>query len=106
MRRLPIRFPQNHTAPPARLPFTIDLRGDWKSCTATIPKDCGIIGTVTSQGVTGALARLNRTGNYVKIVAGEVCIVNAIKVQQALAALRDRETHNALEMIPVKEFAE
>src|SRR5690606_8309149 len=106
MTRLRLRLPHQRPARPAAPPFTVDPDGDWKSCTAIIPKDCTVIGTVTSEGETGALVRLPGSGNYVKVVDGRVGIVNAIKVQQALAAYRNREMQSAIEMVSVAEFEE
>lgn len=82
--------------------FRIDPEGDWKVCTATIPKDCEILGTVTSDGTTGALVRLTRTGNYVKVMAGDVSIVNGSKVKQAFAAIQSRALQSDLDMVPVE----
>src|SRR5687768_8341684 len=104
--RLRLRLSSPHAPRAARPAFMVDPEGDWKSCTATIPKDCTVIGTVTSEGVTGALVRLHGSGNYVKVVNGRVAIVNAIKVQQALVAYRNREMQSSLEMVPVDELGE
>lgn len=104
MRRLHLRFPENALYRPMRHPFTVDPKGDWKHCTATLPKDCAIFGTVTSNGSTGALVKLHGNGNFCKVVNGQVSIVNSLKVRQALNAYHEREISGELEMVPVEEF--
>ena len=104
MRRLHLRFPQNALYRPMRHPFTIDPKGDWKHCTPTLPKDCAILGTVTSEGNTGALVQLHGNGNFCKVRQGQVSIVNSLKVRQALNAYRERELSGALEMVPVEDL--
>lgn len=106
MRRLHLRFPQNAIFRPARQPFTVDPLGDWKHCTDTLPKDCAILGTITTEGVTGALVRLRDNGNFCKVVKGHVSVVNSIKVRQALNAYHEREIQGPLEMVSVDEFQE
>lgn len=86
-----------------RQPFGVDPSGDWRACTDTIPKDCRVIGTVTSAGTTGALVRLNKTGAYVKVSNGEIAVVNQAKVTQALAIIEERAGRPGLEMVPVAE---
>jgi hypothetical protein len=104
MRRLHLRFPQNALYRPVRHPFTVDSKGDWERCTATLPKACVILGTVTSEGSTGALVRMHGNGNLVKVVNGRVSIVNALKVRQALNAYHEREIEGPPEMVPIDEF--
>lgn len=106
MGRLRIRFPHNHRPRPAAPALRVDPQGDWKACTATIPRACSVIGTVTSDGTTGALVKLAHTGAYVKVIAGEIQMVNQLKVEQALAALRDRALLQALEMVSVDDAAQ
>ncbi len=104
MRRLHLRFPENALYRPMRYPFAIDPKGNWKHCTAILPRDCEILGTVTSNGITGALVRLHGNGNYCKVVNGQVSIVNSLKVRQALNTYREREISGELDMVSVEEF--
>ena len=91
---------------PARQPFTIDLHGDWQRCTKTLPRQSSILGTVTSEGVTGALARLHSTNSFIKIVDGHVSVLNSIKVQQALTTFKDHERQSTLEMVEIDAWLE
>ncbi len=104
MRRLHLRFPENALYRPMRYPFTVDPKGNWKHCTAILPRDCAILGTVSSNGSTGALVKLHGNGNYCKVVNGQVSVVNSIKVRQALNAYHEREISGELDMVSVEEF--
>lgn len=103
MRRLHLRFP-NQQFLPVRHPFKVDPCGAWKQHTATLPKGCTILGTIASQGTTGALVQLAGTRNYCKVVNGQVSIVNSLKVRQALDTYRQHEIQGPLEMVSVDTF--
>jgi hypothetical protein len=78
----------------------IDPAGDWRACTATIPKDCDVLGTVTtSDGTTGALVRLATTHALVKVTQGDIVVLNQTKVRLALDAIARRGQSPAVEMI-------
>ena len=53
---------------------------------------------MASDGTTGALVRLQDSGNFVKVTHGTVSSVNAIKVNQELQAYRERDSRVPLEM--------
>ena len=92
-----LRFPPRSTAIPPPL-FAVDPQGDWKRCTETLPVHCEVLGTVASDGTTGALVRLQHSGNFVKATHGTVSSVNAIKVNQELQAYREQDSRVPLEM--------
>lgn len=83
-----------------RPPMQIDPAGDWRSCTATIPKDCEVLGTVTTaDGTTGALVRLASTRALVKVTQGDIAVLNQTKARLALDAIARRGQAPAVEMI-------
>jgi hypothetical protein len=83
-----------------RPPMQIDPAGDWRACTATIPKDCDVLGTVTTaDGTTGALVRLTTTRALVKVTQGDIAVLNQTKARLALDALARRGQSPAVEMI-------
>lgn len=93
------RISDDPTTAPAG--FSVDPEGDWKACTATVPRGCEPCGTVTSQGTTGALVRLAGSRNFVKVHAGQIVMLNQTKIEQALAIIRERAASGAVEMVPV-----
>jgi hypothetical protein len=81
----------------------VNLAGDWKACSRTMPKGCTVIGTVTTgQGDTGALVKLATTGAYVKVTDGVIAVLNQTRVIMALEAIRHRENMPAVEMVEIE----
>ena len=63
----------------------VDLNGNWRLYTNTIPANATPIGTVTRDiGDTGALVRIDATGAYVQVNAGAVRSLDGRKVAAAL----------------------
>lgn len=69
--------------------ITIDLSGNWRLYTNTIPRGSRALGTVARDGYdTGALVLIEATGLYVQVNAGSVRSLDQRKVSEALAAER------------------
>ena len=66
--------------------LTVELDGNWRLYTQTVPKDAQVLGTVTRGDQIGALAKLAATGNYVLISAGAISTLDQRKVIAALQA--------------------
>lgn len=66
--------------------ITIDPSGNWTIYTSRLPRGASALGTVTrtSDGSTGALARLASTGEYVQVNAGAVRTLTRRDVEAAL----------------------
>lgn len=65
--------------------LTVDVNGNWRLYTNTIPANSTALGTVTrDEGDTGALVRINATGLYVQINAGAIRSLDGRKVAAAL----------------------
>ena len=80
----------------------IDPAGDWRSCTDTIPKDCDVLGTVTTaDGTTGALVRLATTGALVKVTQGDIAVLNQTKARLVLDAIARHGQSTSIEMIAI-----
>ena len=92
LRRLRTRAPM-----PA---LVIEPAGDYRAHTATVPKECSILGTVSVGGATGALVRLWRTRVYVRVTDGQIHMLNQARVEQRLLAMQ-RDIDSPVEMIPV-----
>ena len=81
----------------------VDSSGNWKAHTDTLPKGCGVLGTVTlGESDTGALVRLAGSRNYVKVNAGKVAMLNQRAVITALE-MAERQQY-APEMVSVEEW--
>lgn len=64
---------------------TVDLNGDWRLYTNTIPANSTPLGTVTrDESDTGALVHIESTGIYVQINAGAIRSLDGRKVSAAL----------------------
>jgi len=84
--------------------LAVDPAGDWRACTATLPKDCDVLGTVTiGQGDTGALVRLAPSKNYVKVTDGKIAMLNQRQIQTALQLAAERRQY-APEMVSVEAW--
>jgi hypothetical protein len=67
--------------------LTVNIGGNWRLYTNTIPKNSTPLGTVTRNGRdTGALVRIEATGIYVQVNAGVVRYLDTRKVVASLAA--------------------
>ena len=65
--------------------LTVDVNGNWRLYTNTIPANSTALGTVTrDEGDTGALVRINATGVYVQVNAGAIRSLDGRKVAAAL----------------------
>lgn len=65
--------------------LTVDVNGNWRLYTNTLPANATPIGTVTrDEGDTGALVRIETTGVYVQINAGSIRSLDGRKVAAAL----------------------
>ena len=84
---------------PTRL--SVDRAGDWRACTASLPRACEVLGTVTIGYETGALAKLNATGCYVRVTEGKVAVLDQARVSAALAAA---ERNDRADMVTVAEW--
>lgn len=78
----------------------IELAGDYRAYTATVPKECLILGVVTVGGNSGALVRLWRTGAYVRVTDGVLHMLNQARVEQRLLVMQ-RDIDSPVEMVPV-----
>lgn len=69
--------------------IAIDLSGNWRLYTNTIPHGARALGTVARDGYdTGALVLIEATGLYVQVNAGAVRSLDQRKVVDALATER------------------
>lgn len=69
--------------------IAIDLSGNWRLYTNTIPHGARALGTVARDGYdTGALVLIEATGLYVQVNAGAVRSLDQRKVGDALATER------------------
>jgi hypothetical protein len=69
--------------------LTVDLGGNWRLYTSTIPAHSRALGTVTRDGCdTGALVLIEATGLYVQVNAGVIRSLPQHKVAAALAEVR------------------
>lgn len=67
----------------------IDLSGNWRLYTNTIPSGSRALGTITRDGFdTGALVLIDATGLYVQVNAGAIRNTDQSKVAAALAEAR------------------
>ena len=65
--------------------LAVDLGGNWRIYTNTLPAGATPIGTVTRNGFeTGALVRIESTGLYVQVNAGAVRTLDQRKVKAAI----------------------
>lgn len=65
--------------------LTVDVNGNWRLYTNTIPANSTALGTVTRDiGDTGALVRMDKTGVYVQVNAGTIRSLDGRKVAAAL----------------------
>jgi len=65
--------------------LTVDVNGNWRLYTNTLPANATPIGTVTRDvGDTGALVRMDKTGVYAQINAGAIRNLDGRKVAAAL----------------------
>lgn len=71
------------------MPLKIDLSGNWRLYTNTIPPNSRALGTITRDGFdTGALVLIEATGLYVQVNAGAIRNADQGKVVAALAEAR------------------
>jgi hypothetical protein len=82
--------------------LSIDPAGDWKACTATLPKGCTVLGTVTIGTDTAALVRLAESKNYVRVKDGQIGMLHQRRIETLLDAATRART--AQEMVPVAEW--
>lgn len=69
--------------------ITIDISGNWRLYTNTIPAGSRALGTVTRDGSdTGALVLIERTGIYVQCNAGAIRALDQRNVSEALSTER------------------
>lgn len=65
--------------------LAVDVNGNWRLYTNTLPENATPLGTVTrDEGDTGALVRIETTGAYVQINAGSIRSLDGRKVAAAL----------------------
>lgn len=64
--------------------LVVDINGNWRLYTNTLPANSTPLGTVTRDGETGALARIETTGAYVQVNAGAIRSLDGRKVAAAL----------------------
>ena len=65
--------------------LTVDVNGNWRIYTNTLPANATPLGTVTRDvGDTGALVRMDKTGVYAQINAGAIRNLDGRKVAAAL----------------------
>jgi len=65
--------------------LTVDVNGNWRLYTNTLPENATPLGTVTRDvGDTGALVRMDKTGVYAQINAGAIRNLDGRKVAAAL----------------------
>ena len=70
-----------------RCRITVDVSGNWRLYTNTIPANSTPIGTVTrDESDTGALIRIEATGLYAQVNAGAIRNLDGRKVAAALGA--------------------
>lgn len=69
--------------------LTVDLGGNWRLYTNTIPSSSRVIGTITRDGTdTGALVLIEATGIYTQINAGVHRALDQRKIVAAIAEVR------------------
>jgi hypothetical protein len=84
--------------------LAVDPHGDWRTFTATLPKDCEVLGTVTiGKGDTGALVRLAPSKNYVKVTDGTIAMLNQRQINIALQIATEGR-HYAPEMVSADDW--
>lgn len=71
---------------PGRGRLSVDLHGEWRLYANILPVSGVALGTITKDGATGALVRIERTGLYVRCNAGGVVMLPQAKVQAAIDA--------------------
>ena len=65
--------------------LTVDVNGNWRLYTNTLPANATPLGTVTRDvGDTGALVRMDKAGVYAQINAGAIRNLDGRKVAAAL----------------------
>lgn len=65
--------------------LTVEVGGNWRRYTNTIPANSTALGTVTRDGIeTGALVRIESTGSYVQVNAGVMRNLDGRKVAAAM----------------------
>ena len=65
--------------------LTVDVNGNWRLYTNTLPENATPLGTVTRDvGDTGALVRMDKTGVYAQINAGAIRNLDGRKVAAAM----------------------
>ena len=65
--------------------LTVDVNGNWRIYTNTLPANATPLGTVTRDvGDTGALVRMDKTGVYAQINAGAIRNLDGRKVAAAM----------------------
>lgn len=65
--------------------LTVDVNGNWRLYTNTLPANATPLGTVTRDvGDTGALVRMDKTGVYAQINAGAIRNLDGRKVAAAM----------------------
>lgn len=85
--------------------FQIDLAGDWRACTAMIPKECDVLGVITTgDGARGALARLRTTGAFVKVVNGVISVLNQTRVRMTLEVMAQKNRATIVEMVAAEDW--
>jgi hypothetical protein len=84
--------------------ITVALGGAWRIYTTRIPATGRAIGTVVSNGETGALVYIERTGIYVRCNAGEVSSLPQSKVVAAVT--KARATHGGVSYNYLRYIAE
>jgi hypothetical protein len=55
---------------------SVDLAGNWRGCTDTLPRGCEVLGTISHGCEVSALVRLEGSGNLAKVLRGAVGMVN------------------------------
>lgn len=69
--------------------LAVDLNGNWRLYTNTLPRGSRAIGTVSRDGIdTGALVLIEATGLYVQVNAGAIRSLPQDKVQAAISSAR------------------
>ena len=65
--------------------LAVDLDGNWRLYSNTLPTGSTPLGTVTRSGYdTGALVRIETTGLYVQVNAGVVRMLDQRKIKSAM----------------------
>jgi hypothetical protein len=68
--------------------IVVDLCGDWRAYTNTLPRGSRAIGAVERDGEPGALVLIEATGRYAQVNAGAIRNLDQRKVSAALAEER------------------